>query len=169
MTDTRNVKKRKPAKSRSKTAKKSTRKKPAKKTSRKPSSNGKHPGGAPRIQFDLEEIGKLAALHCTDEEIAAFVGCSVDTIMRRRKDTPEFCEVLEKGKAQGRISLRRAMFRNAESGNATMQIWLSKNWLGYQDMPPIEDKRDHALVLSAPDGQLVRVGPDQPLPDESDG
>jgi hypothetical protein len=37
------------------------------------------------------------------------------------------------------VSLRRAQFRAAENGNATMLIWLRKQWLGQRDNPPHED------------------------------
>ena len=43
---------------------------------------------------------------------------------------------MEAGFAMGKVKLKRAMFRNAtEKDNATIQIWLSKQWLGYQDSP----------------------------------
>ena len=37
------------------------------------------------------------------------------------------------------MTLRRAMLKNALSGNAVMQIWLSKNMLGMSDNPTHAD------------------------------
>jgi hypothetical protein len=62
------------------------------------------------------------------------MGCSVDTLDRHHKTD------IERGQAQGKIKLRRAMFRNAvEKDQPVMQIWLSKNYLGMQDAPNSDD------------------------------
>ena len=71
-------------------------------------------------------------MQCTDEEIAAWFGVTPRTIERRRKD-PAFSDILERGKAKGRISLRRSQFKSVEQGNPTMQIWLGKQYLGQTD------------------------------------
>src|SRR5262249_9066140 len=81
------------------------------------------------------ELEKLCALQCTDQEMADFLGVSVRTIERRRKD-PEFAEVMARGKARGRMSIRRAQMKMLEQGNATMGIWLGKQYLGQQDHYP---------------------------------
>lgn len=94
----------------------------------------KNKGGRPRLELDSAMITRLAELQCTYKEIAYVMGCSHDTIERHYK------EDVELGKVQGKIKLRRAMFRNAcENDNATMQVWLSKNILGYTDQPQSDD------------------------------
>jgi hypothetical protein len=40
---------------------------------------------------------------------------------------------MERGKAKGRVSLRRNLFRLANAGNVAASIFLSKNLLGYKD------------------------------------
>ncbi len=77
-------------------------------------------------EIDWELVEKLASIMCTQEEIAYVVGVSVDTLSRRK----EFAEVIKKGQAKGKASLRRMQWKSAENGNATMQIWLGKQWLG---------------------------------------
>jgi hypothetical protein len=54
----------------------------------------------PKSDIDLEELEKLCAMQCTDEEIAAFLRVSTRTIERRRK-VPSFREAMERGKAKG--------------------------------------------------------------------
>lgn len=93
--------------------------------------------GRKPVEIDLEQLEKLASLQCTDEEIAAWFHCSSRTIEMRRKD-PQFKEVMERGKAMGRISVRRAQMKLLEAGNATMGIWLGKTVLGQRDVTPIE-------------------------------
>lgn len=82
--------------------------------------------------INLAELEKLAAMQCTDEEIAGWFGVSTRTIERRRKSRV-FAETMERGKAKGRISMRRAQLRVLEDGNATMGIWLGKQYLGQSD------------------------------------
>jgi len=104
--------------------------------------------GRKPINIDLGELEKLGSLQCTDQEIAAWFGVSVRTIESRRKQRP-FAEVMERGRAKGRISIRRAQMKLLESGNASMGIWLGKQLLGQRDVTPIE--------LSGPSGQPLQI------------
>jgi len=81
--------------------------------------------GRPLLEIDEKQVKTLASINCTMIEIAAVVGCSVDTLENR------FSDVIKEGRAQGRSSLRRHMWEAVQKGNITMMIWLSKNLLGY--------------------------------------
>lgn len=83
--------------------------------------------GRPLAKVDPAVVQALARIHCTYPEIAAVVGCSEDTLHRR------FAGIIEKGKEEGRASLRRMQFKAAEGGSATMMIWLGKQHLGQAD------------------------------------
>jgi hypothetical protein len=85
-----------------------------------------------RTEIDMAELEKLCQLQCTDEEIAAWFNVSTRTIERRRLE-PEFAEVMTRGKAKGRISVRRMQMKLLEEGNATMGVWLGKQLLGQAD------------------------------------
>jgi hypothetical protein len=85
-----------------------------------------------RTEIDMAELEKLCQLQCTDEEIAAWFNVSTRTIERRRLE-PEFAEVMTRGKARGRISVRRMQMKLLEEGNATMGVWLGKQLLGQAD------------------------------------
>jgi hypothetical protein len=104
--------------------------------------------GRKLIHIDLGELEKLCSLHCTDQEIASWFGVSVRTIESRRKQR-QFAEVMERGRAKGRISVRRAQMKLLESGNASMGIWLGKQLLGQRDVTPIE--------LTGPAGQPLQI------------
>lgn len=81
----------------------------------------------------LEELEKLCRLQCTQEEIAAFFGITVSAVEKAGRKK-KYRDVMERGRSEGRMSLRRAQFKLAcEEGNATMQIWLGKQLLGQQD------------------------------------
>lgn len=111
------------------------------------------PGGArPRsgrkaIAIDLVELEKLCSLQCTHEELAAWFNVSTRTIESRRKQ-PQFAAIMNRGRAKGRISVRRAQMKLLEAGNGTMGVWLGKQLLGQRDVTPIE--------LSGPNGEPVQ-------------
>ena len=102
----------------------------------------------PEAKIDLVELEKLCSMQCTDEEIAAFFGVSTRTIERRRKQ-PKFQEAIEQGKAKGRVSVRRNLFRLANAGNIAASIFLAKNLLGYKDVVSNE--------LSGPGGGPIQT------------
>lgn len=101
---------------------------------RKKGSGGYRPGaGRPKVELNPEELEKLCAIQCTDEEIAAWFGVSTKTIADKKKD-PEYAEFIERGRAKGRISVRRLQMQAAEAGNPALLIWLGKQTLGQRDM-----------------------------------
>jgi hypothetical protein len=81
-----------------------------------------------KVVFD-EDVFKLAAMGCTDSEIARWFGIEESTLKYN------FSEIIAKGREQLKQSLRRAQIRLAMNGNATMLIWLGKNILGQSDNP----------------------------------
>ena len=90
--------------------------------------------GRDNLVIDPQDIQKLAALGCNLKEISDFFGAKPDTIKRN------FADYIQKGQSELHISLRRAMIHNAtQNMNATIQIWLSKNMLGMQDVPTQSD------------------------------
>lgn len=76
-----------------------------------------------------EDVYKLAALGCTDKEISIWFDIPYETLRYN------FSDIMEKGRQEMKTSLRRAMLKNALNGNAALQIFLAKNWLGMQDSP----------------------------------
>lgn len=97
---------------------------------KKPEKPGKN--GRPKFKIDKEILKQLAAIQCTQTEIAAVLGCSVKTLERRLK-IKAYQEVFQTGKEKGKMSLRRKQYETAMSGNVTMQIWLGKQYLGQMD------------------------------------
>lgn len=82
---------------------------------------------------------------------------SEDTVERWCRRTYElgFAECFKKFSAGGKTSLRRLQFELARKGNATMLIWLGKQYLGQTDKPIAEeldeeiDPQEIARILSA--------------------
>jgi hypothetical protein len=89
--------------------------------------------GRREAKIDLVELEKLCNMQSTDAEIASFFGVSTRTIERRRQ-VAKFRDIMERARAKGRISVRRNLFRLANSGNIAAAIFLAKNLLGYRDI-----------------------------------
>jgi hypothetical protein len=85
------------------------------------------------VKLDLAELEKLCTLQCTDEEMAAWFGVSTRTLENRRKQRA-FSDVMKRGRAKGRISVRRSQMKLLEAGNSAMGIWLGKQLLGQRDV-----------------------------------
>jgi len=113
--------------------------------------------GRKPAKIDLIELEKLCSLQATDEELASFFGVSVRTVENRRKQ-PKFAEAMNRGRAKGRISVRRAQMKLLESGSASMGIWLGKQLLGQSDLQKVEttgrDGGPLTIVISKEDENL---------------
>lgn len=90
--------------------------------------------GRPKKDIDAEQFVKLCGLQCTEEEIAAFFDCSVDTIERfcKREFGVNFAEIYKRKRDYGKISLRRTQWKLAEK-YPSMAIFLGKQFLGQTD------------------------------------
>lgn len=93
-------------------------------------------GGRPKKEIDKKAFENLCSLQCTKDEICGFFDVHEETLTRWCHDTygEGFSDVYKKKSASGKMSLRRMQFRTAEEGNATMQIWLGKQYLGQTDV-----------------------------------
>ena len=97
---------------------------------------GKKKVGRPKIELDEDLLLKLATIHCTMKEMADIMGCSEDTLKNN------FSGIIDKGKAEGKMRLRRKQVEVAMQGSAPMLIWLGKNLLSQSDSPlNNEDKK----------------------------
>lgn len=88
----------------------------------------------PRKPIDKDELEKLAMMQCTTEEIAYWFNVSPDTIERR------FAASLKKGRAIGKMSMKRQLFAEVQKGNLGAMVWWGKNFAGMSDK--IEQKQD---------------------------
>lgn len=109
--------------------------------------------GRPQVQIDEAQFNKLCEMQCTEEEIASFFDCSVDTIERwcKRMFDCTFAEIYKKRSVKGKIALRRYQFDLAKK-NPSMAIFLGKNMLGQTDkieqtITEVEDLTPLAAML----------------------
>jgi len=76
-----------------------------------------------------DEVYKLAELGCTNKEIAEWFMIKEDTL------NYNFCDYLTKARAGMKRRLRSVQLATALAGNATLLIWLGKQYLGQSDTP----------------------------------
>jgi hypothetical protein len=76
-----------------------------------------------------KEVEKLAAIGMKNSEIAEWFGIDDSTL------SYNFKHELVKGRHSLKVSLRQAQIRLALSGNATLLIWLGKQYLSQSENP----------------------------------
>jgi|TARA_Y100000296_G_scaffold42647_1_gene49078 hypothetical protein len=101
----------------------------------------------------MDQVEKLAAIMCTEPEIASVVGVSFTTWKRRKNEDPELSERVASGRERGKASLRRMQWKAAEAGNPTMQIWLGKNHLAQTDKNEVSVPQAVSFQMIAPDAE----------------
>jgi len=97
--------------------------------------------GRPKAQPKLtpEQVQGMAALGCTDSEIAVLAGVSERTLQRH------FDTHIKEGRASLRHDLRKAQVDRAKSGSDTMLIWLGKQYLEQRDKQELTGKDGEPL------------------------
>lgn len=115
----------------------------------------KHAGGAPKKEIDWELFEQLCELQCTQAEMASVLKINVDTLHDRAQEKykESYSEIYKKFSLPGKCSLRRNQF-NLSKTNATLAIWLGKQWLGQKDneilssIPPLQNEidKDHLIM-----------------------
>ena len=110
----------------------------------------------PQIEINKEHFENLCNLQCTLNEIAGFFKCSPDTIENWCKRTYQvsFSDTYKKYSQNGKISLRRHQFKLAEK-NASMAIWLGKQYLGQTDVGIVTSTGDEILNNLTTVAQLI--------------
>lgn len=116
------------------------------------------PAGRPKKEIDKKQFENLCALQCTEVEFCGWFDVCEDTLNSWCKANYQdengkplnFSEVFALKRGQGKISLRRAQFQLAQK-NASMAIFLGKNYLGQSDTMVVsrdEKAEDDALTKS---------------------
>jgi hypothetical protein len=96
----------------------------------------KKPDGQPRKEIDKKVFEGLCSIMCTKNEICQVMDVSEKTISNWCQETygKNFQEAYERLSQNGRASLRRNQFELSKK-NATMAIFLGKQYLGQKDIP----------------------------------
>lgn len=90
-------------------------------------------------RINQKQFEAMCGIMCTKEEIADIFDVDENTLNSWCKQTygDTFSVVYKKKTSNGKMSLRRFQFKQAEK-NSTMAIWLGKQWLGQKDYQEAE-------------------------------
>lgn len=101
----------------------------------------------PHKKIDRKNFESLCGLQCTLDEICGFFECCTDTLENWCKRTYKqgFSEVFRQKRGAGKISLRRSQFQLAQK-NASMAIFLGKQYLGQRDSVVVETRETNNLL-----------------------
>lgn len=102
----------------------------------------------PTKQIDQKQFETLCGLQCTLAEICDALDVSDKTLEKWCKSTygDGFSVVFEQKRGRGKISLRRMQWRLAEK-NATMAIFLGKQYLGQRDNVDVNVTNSEGMPL----------------------
>ena len=105
-------------------------------------------GSKPRVEINLDDVQKYAALGLTQEQIAAAIGIGKSTFYRLKSENEEFARVLKIGQAAGVIRMAEYLTKQAEEGNTTAAIFYLKThgW-----------KESKAVEISGRDGEPIET------------
>lgn len=105
-------------------------------------------------KIKVSEIRKLARFQVTEREAAAFFGVRISTFKELLRIDAAARQAWEEGIQGGKISIRRKQFMLADT-NATMAIFLGKQYLGQSDVTVTElSGRDGAPINTIDLGRL---------------
>lgn len=104
--------------------------------------------GRPRKEINQKLFENLCGIQCTESEICAALECCEDTLNSWCKRTYKmtFSETYKSKSQMGKSSLRRMQFKLAEK-NASMAIWLGKQYLGQKDIVETNINADGVKVI----------------------
>jgi hypothetical protein len=90
--------------------------------------------GRPKKEIDPQLFENLCSIFCTQAEICEIIGVTANTLRDWCEDFygEDFLSVYKKHSGKGKMSLRRAQLKMAQT-NATMAIWLGKQFLNQLD------------------------------------
>ena len=102
-------------------------------------------------EIDYKTLDGLCKLQCTGEECASVLEIDYDTLNAalKRDGHVGFSEYFKKMGSGGKASLRRMQWKAAEGGNATMQIWLGKQYLAQTDKTDLNTALSGSLTTTS--------------------
>lgn len=109
-----------------------------------PNAKNTHPTVKP---IDWNQVGILAGLHATQDEIAGYLNISKTQLTTRfevEHDGETLGDFIRSKRDGGKAKLRVMQLESAQKGSVPMQIFLGKNWLGQSD------KIEHAAAEKTP-------------------
>lgn len=105
--------------------------------------------GRPAKPIDKKQFESLCGIQCTKEEIQEVLGISDKTLDKwcEKEYGKYFSEIFKEKRSLGKASLRRMQWKLAEK-NATMGIWLGKQYLEQKDEQYLNQNIDNKIEVT---------------------
>lgn len=100
---------------------------------------------------EYKQFENLCEIQCTIDEVCHVMNVTDKTLNRLLKEhyKSPFSAVYKRFADNGRRSLRRKQYQLAMSGNATMLIWLGKQYLGQADKQELTGNEGGAIKITS--------------------
>jgi len=128
----------------------------------------KKPGRKP-VVIDIDRVEQLAAQGLGPYQISRALGISWDTYNKNKKRSLELSEAIKRGEAKGLARVSNSLFKSANEGNVTAQIFYLKNRdsKSWSDKQEVNHNLNLAEILSSAktrviDGKVVEDQLDSP-------
>ena len=94
----------------------------------------------PKIEIDWKKVDGYLRAQCDGTAIASLLGIHPNTLYKSCEDVHKvsFSEYSAIKKGEGKELLRMKMYQSAIEGDKTMQVWLSKQYLGFSDKQAVD-------------------------------
>jgi hypothetical protein len=94
----------------------------------------------PKAEIDWEKVDSYLRAQCDGTAIASLFGIHPDTLYNacEAEHKTGFSAYAATKRGEGKELLRMKMYQSAMKGDKTMQIWLSKQYLGFSDKQAVD-------------------------------
>jgi len=115
--------------------------------------------GRPKIQIDFNHLKRLCQRPMTCEDISALMGVSNDTLERaiKREYGVTFAVYKEQNLAGFRLTIIEQQVKIMNKGNASMAIWLGKQYCNQKDKTEISSNDAQPFTLAYTVNELKKV------------
>ena len=126
----------------------------------------------PKVEIDPEELERLAYLHVPQQVMADYFGLDRHYFKARVESDIELKRAMRRGESKCKIELAETQIRKAldcdpkNFSQATLLIWLAKNFLGMKDKPEGEQTAPTRIEFVFPEAPEPKR--EEPAPDDND-
>jgi hypothetical protein len=116
----------------------------------------KKPGRKP-VVIDIDRVEQLAAQGLGPYQISRALGISWDTYNKNKKRSLELSEAIKRGEAKGLARVSNSLFKSANEGNVTAQIFYLKNRdsNSWSDRQEVNHNLNLAEILSSAKTRVI--------------
>lgn len=116
----------------------------------------KKPGRKP-VVIDIDRVEQLAAQGLGPYQISRALGISWDTYNKNKKRSLELSEAIKRGEAKGLARVSNSLFKSANEGNVTAQIFYLKNRdsKSWSDRQEVNHNLNLAEILSSAKTRVI--------------